>query len=127
MTATAPVPDVGVDPRVPRWTRWSLWMLLVSLGALLVAGVLGYWLLSVLGLEEGDLLLMAGGVAGWAAQLLVFGIMALPTVTGTTFAVRALRHGAGSLAWLGLAGNVALLAPAVLSLLASVWTTYLSA
>lgn len=107
MAAVVPPSEAGqvADHRVARWTRWSLWMLPVFLVALIVSSIVGSALLSAFGLHEGDLLLMQRGVAGWAAEIGVSLLLVTPAVVGVVLATKALRHGAGRAAWVGLVAN----------------------
>jgi hypothetical protein len=89
-------------------------MVPVFAAVFLVTGVVGeYVVLDLLGLPEGSLFLMAGGLAGWAAEVGFDLVLLAVPVVGVVLARRALRAGAGRAAWAGLAVN-ALLALLVL-------------
>jgi hypothetical protein len=108
--AGAPVPGEQTTPlrRATRLTRWAwvmLPMLVVSLG---VGYGVGTSCLSVLGLQEGQLLMQAGPW-GWSAALLVVMIVVLPSVAGVVLGRRAIREGAGRSAVGALVMNAVLL------------------
>jgi hypothetical protein len=77
-----------------------------------------------LGLAEGDLLLMAGGAAGWVAQTGMTLLLVAPVVVGLVLAVKAVRRGGRWAAWLGLGLNAILIAQAVFSFIDAVHMAY---
>jgi hypothetical protein len=106
MTITATPTNVGPPARA---TRRSLLMVPTGLFVWLATGLVGLWWMDLLGLNEGDVLLMDRSVAGWVAEVvLVVAALAAPAL-GVRFAALALRHGAAWVAWLGLVLNGALL------------------
>ena len=88
-----------------RLTRWSFVMLPVALLLAVVLVVPFTWVLHLLGLHEGDLLLMAGGWAGWTAESAFDLAQAVPLLIGMWLATRALRQDARWPAWLALGLN----------------------
>jgi hypothetical protein len=98
----APVRDPG------RLTRRSFWMLAVFVGAYVVAALVGGLFMSLLDLQEGDLLLMAAGFGGWAAEIVTTAILFAAPAVGVWFAVRALRRGSDGKAWVAFALNALL-------------------
>ncbi len=104
MTAQSPV----VTTEETRWsanrlTRLSFVMIAVYV---LVAVALGFFgslvLMPWLGLSEGDLLLMAGGAAGWVAQISMSLLMLIPAIVGIVAAATSLRLGGRAVTWIPL-------------------------
>lgn len=125
MTAPAPAPQTHQPHDARQLTRWSLLMLPVYLvWALGLAMVGSMILMPMLDLSEGDLLLMAGGVAGWAAEILMGLAMAAPVIVGVVLAVKGLRRGGSWVAWVALGLNALLVAQAVFSFLDAIHMTY---
>ena len=112
MRTATPAPPVQVPPTdaTGRLERWAWLMLPALLVALLVANLLGALFMHLLGLHQGDLLLMAGGAGAWAAELLVTLVVATPPVAGVTLATLALRRGARRRVWAALVLNAFLVA-----------------
>ena len=116
MSVTKEPSASGTDRQVSRLTGWSLLMLPAFVVVFFVTSVVGeYVVLDLLGLPEGSLFLMEGGVAGWTAEVLMAVLLATAPVVGVWFAVRALRRGAQRKAWAGL----------VLNGLLVVWVAYM--
>jgi hypothetical protein len=127
MTAIAPVSGgaAGSQQRVTRWTRWSLWMLPTFLAVFVVTSFVGeYVMLPWLGLNEGDLMLMERGVAGWVSEVAFALVLIAPPVFGVTLAVAALRHSGRWPAWLGLTLNALLVAFVIYMFVDAVHMTY---
>lgn len=122
----APAPQVrGSRWSSSRLTQWSLLMLVVYLGWALVLGFFSSLvLMPQLGLSEGDLLLMAGGVWGWVAQVGMSLLLVVPVVIGVVLAVRAVRRGGRWGAWLALLLNAMAIAQVAVALLDAVHMTY---
>lgn len=96
----------STDQQVSRLTRWSLLMMPVFVVVFLVTSFVGgYVVLHLLGLPEGALFLMEGGVAGWTAEVLFALLLAGAPVAGVWLAVRAIRRGGRRAAWAGLILN----------------------
>lgn len=117
----APAPQSDAD----RLTRWSFYLLLVFVFAYLVAGVVGYWLLGALGLTDGDLLLMDHSAAGWAAEIGLTLVLAAPPIVGVVLAIRAIRRGARTLAFVAGAINGLLVLMTLVTLVGNIWITYI--
>lgn len=113
MSITTPPPRTSSDPRehdARMAARRSLLMLPVFLVVFLVTGIVGeYVVLGLLGLGEGSLFLMEGGVAGWAAEIAFDVLLLAAPVAGVWFAVRGLHDQGRWLAWTGLVLNVLLI------------------
>jgi hypothetical protein len=77
-----------------------------------------------LDLAEGGLLLMAGGVAGWVAEIGMTLLLIAPPVVGVVLAVKAVRRGGRWTAWLALGLCAVLIAQAVFSFIDAVHMTY---
>ncbi len=93
--------------------------------AFIVVGLIGWLvLMPLLGLNEGGLLLMAGGVAGWTAEIVSDLLVAAPAVAGAWFAVAALRSGGRLGAWAGLALNALLVALVIYTFVDAIHMTY---
>ncbi|GAB3436172.1 hypothetical protein GCM10027517_05840 [Phycicoccus ginsengisoli] len=111
------------DPR--RLTRGSWWMVPVFPVVFWLTDLLGtYGLLPLLGLQEGDLPLMARNAAGWVVETALFLGLAAAPVTGVVLAATALRRGGRAGAWTGLAVNAALVLVAVYLFADAVRMTY---
>ena len=127
MTAIAPSPGgtAASDQKATRWTRRSLWMLPTFLVVFLVTSFVGeYVMLPWLGLNEGDLMLMERGVAGWASEVAFAVVLVAPAVVGVTFAIAALRHSSRWSAWVGLILNALLVAFVIYMFVDAVHMTY---
>lgn len=127
MTTIAPLRSTPTrpDPKVVTWTHRSLWMLPAFLVAFFVTGVVGeYVVLPRLGLNEGDLMLMQRGVAGWVCEVGFALVLAAPAVAGIVFAVAALRRSAHVSAWVALIANAALATVVLYMFLDAVHMTY---
>jgi hypothetical protein len=126
MTALAPTPSTA-DTRWPaqRLTVWSLMMLLVYVLWGLALGFFGsIVLLPALDLAEGDLLLMAGGVLGWVAEITMSLLLIAPCLIGLVLGIKAVRRGARTLAWLAVGLNVLPILQVAVAFLDSVHMTY---
>jgi hypothetical protein len=100
-------------------------MLPTFLVVFLVTSFVGeYVMLPWLGLNEGDLMLMERGVAGWACEIGFAIALAAPAAVGVTFAVAALRHSSRWPAWVGLIVNALLLALVIYMFVDAVHMTY---
>ncbi len=126
---TAVVPPTGTesprDERMSRLTRRSLWMVPLFLLVFVVTDMIGTWLvLDWLGLNEGDLLLMAGGFAGWATEIIFALVLVAAPVAGVWFAITALRRGGKGGAWAGLVLNALLILLVVFLFLDAIHMTY---
>jgi hypothetical protein len=115
VSTPAPTPHRHRTPVTPapadaaRSSTWSLLMLAVFVLVYFVTGAFGeYVVLGWLGLPEGSLFLMAGGLAGWATEIAFALALVAPPVAGVWFAVRALRAGGRWPAWTGLVLNALL-------------------
>jgi len=107
-----------------RLTVWSFLMLVVYVVWYFALGMLGMMvLLPALGLSEGDLLLMAGGVAGWVAEVGMSLLLVAPLVVGVVLAVTAIRRG-GRWAWVALVLNGLLVLQVVFAFLDTIHMTY---
>lgn len=96
--------------QVARLSSSSLWMLPVFVVVFLVTSFVGeYVVLDLLGLPEGALFLMEGGVAGWFAEVFFALLLVSAPVAGIWLAARALRRGGQGKAWAGLVLNGLLL------------------
>ncbi|MGN6330160.1 MAG: hypothetical protein ACTHOD_00715 [Motilibacteraceae bacterium] len=100
-------PSRAARDEARRLTRWSFLMLPTALLLAVVLVVPSVWVLHLLGLQEGDLLLMAGGWAGWTAESAFDLAQAVPLLAGMWLATRALRLGAHWPGWLALGLNAA--------------------
>jgi phosphoglycerol transferase MdoB-like AlkP superfamily enzyme len=113
-----------------RWTpqRLTSWSLLMVVVYLMWAAALGFFgslvLMPWLDLPEGSLLLMAGGVTGWVAEIGMTVLLIAPIVVGVALAVKAVRRGGRWTAWLALGLNAVLIAQAVFSFIDAVHMTY---
>jgi hypothetical protein len=86
-----PPPD---DSATARLIRWSWAMVPAFLLIWLLAGSLLFYLLKgPLGLQEGEVLLMARSVAGWFAEVGSFLLVGATPLAGVAFGVAALRRG----------------------------------
>jgi hypothetical protein len=94
-------PTAGAaDRQVSRLATWSLLMVPVFVVVFVVTSLVGeYLVLDLLGLPEGSLFLMEGGIAGWTAEVLSAVLLAGGPVAGLWLAVRALRGGSRHKAW----------------------------
>lgn len=111
--------------KVRDWTHRSLWMLPTFLAVFAVTGLVGeYLMLPWLGLNEGDLMLMQRGVAGWASEVGFALVQVAPAVVGVAFAIAALRHSGRVAAWVGLALNALLVAFVIYMFVDAVHMTY---
>lgn len=126
MTTVAPSPGhVQTRWTAQRLTRWSLLMIVVYLMWAIALGFFGSLVLMPwLDLSEGSLLLMAGGVAGWVAQIGMTVLLIAPIVVGMVLAVKAVRRGGRWTAWLALGLNAVVIAQAVFSFIDAVHMTY---
>ena len=127
MTAVAPSPSgtAATDQKAAMRTHRSLWMLPVFFGAFLVTSVIGeYVMLPWLGLNEGDLMLMERGVAGWASEIAFALVLVAPVVVGVVDAIAALRRSGGWLAWVGLTLNALLVAWVIYTFVDAIHMTY---
>ena len=109
--ASTPTPHrQRVDPSsARRLSTWSLLMLPVFVVVYFVTGVVGeYVVLGWLGLPEGSLFLMEGGVAGWLFEIGFALLLVAAPVAGVWCAVRSLRQGGRWPAWTGLVLNALL-------------------
>ena len=96
----------ATDRQVSRLASWSLLMLPVFMVVFFVTSLVGeYVVLDLLGLPEGSMFLMEGGIAGWTAEVLFAVLLASGPVAGVWLAVRALRRGGQRKAWAGLILN----------------------
>lgn len=100
-------PTAAARDEARRLTRRSYLMLPVALLVAVLLAVPFGWVLHLLGLHEGDLLLMARGWAGWTAETAFDLVQAVPLLLGAWFATRALRRGARWPAWAALGLNAA--------------------
>lgn len=100
-------PRASADVRqASRLAGWSLLMVPVFLVVFVVTSVVGeYVVLDLLGLPEGSLFLMEGGIAGWTAEVLFTVLLVSGPVTGVWLAVRALRRGGRGKAWAAVVLN----------------------
>jgi uncharacterized membrane protein len=81
-------------------------MLPVFVVVYFVTGFVGeYVVLDLLGLPEGSLFLMAGGVAGWVTEVGFALLLIAAPVAGVVFARRALSTERSRMAWAGLVLN----------------------
>ena len=95
----------GID-QPARLTLWSFLMLPAFVVVFLITSVVGeYVVLDILGLDEGDLFLMQGGVAGWLAEVVFALLLVSAPAGGVWLAARALRHGGKGKSWAGLILN----------------------
>jgi hypothetical protein len=104
MIAQSPVAAAeGTRWSASRLTRLSFVMIAVYV---LVAVILGFFgslvLMPWLGLSEGDLLLMAGGTAGWVAEITMSLLLIVPAVVGVVAAAKSLRRGGPPVTWVPL-------------------------
>lgn len=126
MTTVAPRPG----PVSTTWpaSRLTLWSLLMVIATLVWGVALGFFgslvLMPWLGLSEGDLLLMAGGLAGWVAQVGMTLLLIAPALVGLGLAVTAMRRGGRLAAWLAFGLNAVIIAQAALSFVDAVHMTY---
>lgn len=89
-----------------RLVRMSLWMVVGFVAVYFLTSFIGLYLVfPMLGLKEGDIVLFARSVGGWAAALIGWLLLAAAPVTGVTLAVRAQRRGARASAWIALTLN----------------------
>lgn len=106
MTVSREPVEPGIDHQVLRLTRWSLLMLPAFVIVFLITSFVGeYVVLDLLGLNEGDLFLMEGGIAGWLAEVSFALLLVSAPVLGVWFGARALRHGGAGKAWAGVVLN----------------------
>lgn len=127
MTTVAPPPrrTAASDQKGTAWARRSLWMLPVFLAAFLVTSFVGeYVVLPWLGLDEGNLMLMERGGAGWVSEIAFALVLIAPAVAGVTFAIAALHHSGRWAAWVGLILNALLVALVVYMFADAVHMTY---
>lgn len=93
----------------PRLARLSLWMLpLFALVGLVTSFVGVYVIFPLVGLEEGDVFLMAHSVAGWVWAVAFWVLLLAAPVTGVVLAAKALRRGGARAARTALVLNGAL-------------------
>ena len=108
---SAPVPltpdQAPTDEQAARLARWSWVMAGLFFVAIAVTGMLGYALMSWLGLPDGALLTDAGG-RGWLAAGGLLAVQLAPVAVGAALGARALRLGATASAGSALAVNVLL-------------------
>lgn len=124
---TAPQKLTGASRTLAdRLTRWSFSMLLVFVLAYLVAGVVGYWLLAALDLNDGDLLLTDRSVVGWTAEIGLTLLLAAAPAAGVVLAARAIRAGARTWAFVAAAVNGVLVLMALVTFVGNIWMTYVS-
>jgi hypothetical protein len=83
-----------------------------------------YGLLPLLGLQEGELPLMARNVAGWVVETALFLVVAAPPVAGLALAAAALRHGGRGAARSALVVHAALVLLAVYLFADAIRMTY---
>ncbi len=110
MTAVAPTPVVpsGEQVAAHRLTLWSWIMLPVFLLGWTLSAVLNTVFLHLLDLQEGDLLLSAGGAGAWAGEVAVTLVALAVPVAGITLATAAARRHPTWATWLALALNAVL-------------------
>ncbi|HET8616401.1 MAG TPA: hypothetical protein VFL94_12810 [Actinomycetales bacterium] len=124
VTRTSPTLAPAPQSDAERLTRWSYAMLLAFVLAYAVAGVVGYWLLGALGLNDGDLLLMDRSVVGWVTEVGLTLVLLAPPAVGIALAIRAVRAGARTLAFVAAALNGSLVLIALVTLVGNIWITY---
>ena len=127
MTTLTPSPkSTAHQPEdASRLTRWSLWMLPTFVAAYLATSFIGLYLIfPLLGLSEGDILLFARNVAGWAVAIAFWLLLGAAPVAGVVFAVKALRRGGRVGAWVGLVVNAALILVVAYTLFDEIRMTY---
>jgi len=110
VTTITPVRHAGTPapPAAIRLARWSWAMLPVFLVLWLVVGMVTYFSLGLLGLREGDLVLMAHSVTAWVFDLICWAVLAAAPLAGVVLAVRARIAGGRPAVWLvPLLANVA--------------------
>ena len=109
MSTLTPPRTAGSPLRSARQlTRWSLLMVPAFLVVFWTTDLIGtYVMLPLLGLEEGDLPLMARDLAGWTVETLLFLVAVAVPVLGVVLARTALRRGGRWGAWVALALNAA--------------------
>ena len=113
-TLTPPRTSLHRTNDAPRLTRLSLWMLPVFALVGLVTSFVGvYVVFPLVGLEEGDVLLMAHSVAGWVWAVAFWVLLLAAPVTGVVLAARALARGGARAARTALVLNGVLVLIAV--------------
>lgn len=92
--------------RARTYALWSWLMLPVAFVVWVGTSIVElYVVFPILGLNEGDLLLMARNAAGWAWQLLFFAVVLVAPVAGIWLGAMAAKAKARWVAWLAIAAN----------------------
>ena len=94
---------MAADP-AKRLATWSLVCAAAVIPAYLVAYAIGTLLMSLLGLEEGEMITSAG-TAGWLAGSALALLLPVPQAIGLWLGVRARRQGGGGRATAGIVAN----------------------
>jgi hypothetical protein len=108
MTALTPSPRTTSRQlwKPTRLTRWSLWMVPGFAAVFMfTSSIWSTLVFPLLGLKEGDIVLFARSLGGWAAAVIGWALLAAAPAAGLVFAVRALRRGGRIGARVGLVLN----------------------